>query len=163
MKIDEETIKTWIVDEGIFRENKVDDDADFHFIVEFPRDNVMDIIKPKGKDSIIMVCATQVSPQHSELMMNAKQEIKDSFILKVNMELNRFLIDTQLAINQQTGLLQQFVITDQIFEDGLTKHALFSSLKRVFKAKLQCVWLIDKTFGNISHKSEPSNENSMFI
>ena len=33
MTISEETIKDWIVDEGIFREKKLEDNADFHYIV----------------------------------------------------------------------------------------------------------------------------------
>ena len=48
----------------------------------------------------------------------------------------------------------------QIFEDGLTKDMLIRTMKRVFKAKLHCIWLIDKKFGSLP---APSNENDMFI
>lgn len=162
--IEEDVIKNWIVDEGIFREKKVDENSDFHFIVEFPNDNIMDVVRPKGKDFIIIACATQVSPQHLELMNNSDQKEKSKFLLKLNMEVNRFLVDCQLAVDQSTNLLQQYVITYQIFDDGLTKNYLYDSLKRVFKAKIQCVWLIEKTFGTINESiQEPSNENSMFI
>ena len=161
--IREEDVKNWIVDEGIFREIKPDNDADFHFIVEFPKDNIMDIVKPIGKDFIIIACATQVSPQHLELMSKADLSKRHEFILDVNMEINKFLVDCQLAINNENNLLQQFVITDQIFSDGISKNNLFLSLKKVFKSKLQCVWLIEKTFGVTSPTPAPSNENSMFI
>ena len=63
------------------------------------------------------------------------------------MEINKFLVDCQLAVDQNTNLLQQYVITYQIFEDGISKNSLYDALKRVFKAKIQCVWLIEKTFG----------------
>ncbi|MBR5953855.1 MAG: DUF2299 family protein, partial [Methanobrevibacter sp.] len=77
---------------------------------------------------------------------------------------NQFLVDCQLAVEQNSNILQQYVITYQIFDDGITKNNLFDAFKRVFKAKIQCVWLIEKTFGSIKHKpTEPSNENSMFI
>lgn len=162
--IKEEKIKDWIVDEGIFREKKVDDNSDFHFIVEFPKDNIMDVVKPKGKDFIIIACATQVSPQHLELMVDSTPKEKSKFLLKLNMEINRFLVDCQLAVDQSTNLLQQYVITYQIFDDGLTKNSLYDALKRVFKAKIQCVWFIEKTFGTINDlPQEPSNEDSMFI
>lgn len=162
--IDENKIKDWIVDEGIFREKKFDENSDFHFIVEFPNDNIMDVVKPKGKDFIIIACATQVSPQHLELMDTSSPKERSKFLLKANMEINRFLVDCQLAVDQSTNLLQQYVITYQIFEDGLTKNYLYDSLKRVFKAKLQCVWLIEKTFGTVNgNVQKPSNENSMFI
>ena len=164
MTINEEDVKNWIVDEGTFREKKVDDNADFHFIVEFPKDNIMDVVKPKGKDFIVVACANQVSPQHLELMAAASDSEKAKFLLKTNMEINRFLVDCQLAVDQSTNLLQQYVITYQIFDDGLTKNSLFDALKRVFKAKIQCVWLIEKNFGIVNNiPSKPSNENSMFI
>ena len=162
--IKEETIKDWIVDEGIFREKKLDDNADFHYIVEFPKDNIMDVVKPREKDFIVIACATQVSPQHLELMNNSSPKERSEFLLDANMEINKFLVDCQLAIDQNTNFLQQYVITYQIFNDGVSKNSLYDALKRVFKAKIQCVWLIEKTFGTInSVPVEPSNENSMFI
>ena len=164
MTINEETIKDWIVDEGIFREKKLEDNADFHYIVEFPKDNIMDVVRPKGKDFILIACATQVSPQHLELMTTSSPKERSDFILDVNMSLNQFLVDVQLAVDQSTNLLQQYVITYQIFDDGLSKNNLYDALKRVFKAKIQCVWLIERAFGTVnSNISEPSNENSMFI
>jgi hypothetical protein len=57
--------------------------------------------------------------------------------------------------------LHQFVITEQIFEDGLTKDMLYRTLKRVFKAKLHVIWLIDRKFSNIN--IAPQNQNDMFI
>ena len=163
-KIDEHKVKDWIVDEGIFREKKVDDNADFHYILEFPKDNIMDFVKPKGKDFILIACATQVSPQHMELMAAASPQKRAEFILEANMEINKFLVDCQLAVDQESNLMQQYVITYQIFADGISKNSIFDALKRVFKAKIQCVWLIEKNFGIVNAApSKPSNENSMFI
>ena len=162
--VDEEIIKNWIVDEGIFREKKVDDNADFHYIIEFPKDNIMDVVKPKGKDFVLIACATQVSPQHLELMNDSSPKQRSNFLLDVNMGINQFLVDCQLAVDQNTNLLQQYVITYQIFDDGLSKNNLFDALKRVFKAKIQCVWLIERTFGTENDTpAKHSNENSMFI
>lgn len=157
--IEETTIKQWLLDEDILREMKYDENADYHFIVEFPKDNIMDIVKPKGKDCIIVACATQVSPEHKNLMIPTDTKTKKDFILELNMALNSFLVDYELQINQD--ILQQFIITDQIFEDGLTKDAFIRTMKRVFKSKLQCIWLIDKCFGRLPPR--PSNENDMFI
>lgn len=162
--IKEEKIKNWIVDEGIFREKKLDDNADFHYIIEFPNDNIMDVVRPKGKDFVIIACATQVSPQHLELMASSSSEVRNNFLLDANMSINQFLVDCQLAVDQSSNILQQYVITYQIFDDGISKNNLFDAFKRVFKAKIQCVWLIERTFGTVKNTpTEPSNENSMFI
>ena len=157
----QETIEKWLMDEDLLREMKYDENADFHFIVEFPKDNIMDVVKPKGKDCIVIACATMVSPEHKNLMIPADPMVKKDFILDLNFGLNSFLIDYELQINQD--ILQQFVISDQIFEDGLTKDAFIKTLKRVFKSKLHCVWLIDKKFGRIPLQANVSNENDMFI
>lgn len=157
----QETIEKWLMDEDLLREMKYDENADFHFIVEFPKDNIMDVVKPKGKDCIVIACATMVSPEHKNLMIPADPMVKKDFILDLNFGLNSFLIDYELQINQD--ILQQFVISDQIFEDGLTKDAFIKTLKRVFKSKLHCVWLIDKKFGRIPPQANVSNENDMFI
>lgn len=156
--INEKTIKKWLIDEDMLREMKYDENADFHFIVEFPKENIMDIVKPKQKDCIVIACATQVSPEHINLMIPADQQTKKDFILDLNFGLNNFLVDYELQVHNE--MLQQFIITDQIFEDGLTKDAFIKTLKRVFKSKLHCIWLIDKKFGNVSF---PNNENDMFI
>ena len=161
MAIDKEVVKDWIVDQGMFRESKEEDNSDFHYVVEFPRDNIMDVVKPKGKDCIVVACATQVSPEHLNLMSQAELKTQKSFILDLNIGLNKFLVDYELQINQ--NLLQQFIVTDQIFEDGLTKNEFIKTLKRVFKSKLHCIWLIDKKFGSINPQEKPANENSMFV
>ena len=154
----EKNIEKWLLDEDILREMKYDENADFHYIAEFPKDNIMDVVKPKDKDYIVVACATQVSPQHLDLMKMADSKTNKNFILDLNMSLNQFLVDFELQVNN--NILQQFVVTEQIFEDGITKNEFFRSLKRVFKAKLQCVWLIDKTF--VSNPIQ-TNENDMFI
>ena len=46
------------------------------------------------------------------------------------------------------------------FEDGLTKHEMVRTLKRVFKSKLHCIWLINEKF---SSNTVVSNENDMFV
>ena len=108
--IDEKTIKKWLLDEDMLREMKYDENADFHFIVEFPKENIMDIVKPKQKDCIVIACATQVSPEHINLMIPADQQTKKDFILDLNFGLNNFLVDYELQVNNE--MLQQFIITD---------------------------------------------------
>ncbi|MCQ2971220.1 hypothetical protein SAMN05216439_0539 [Methanobrevibacter gottschalkii] len=146
--INEKTIEKWLLDEDMLREMKFDENADFHFIIEFPKDNIIDIVKPKQKDCIVFACATQVSQEHINLMVSADLKTKKDFILELNFGLNNFLVDYELQIHDE--MLQQFIITDQIFEDGLTKDNFIKTIKRVFKSKLHCIWLIEKKFNNPS-------------
>ena len=156
----EENVRKWLSDEDLLREVKYDENADFHFIVEFPKDNIMDVVKPKGNDCIVIACATQVAPEHLNLMNQADTLTKKDFIMELNFGLNSFLVDFELQVSND--ILQQFIVTDQIFEDGLTKNEFIKTLKKVFKSKLHCIWLIDQKFGR-STVNATSNENDMFI
>ncbi len=157
----EENIKNWLIEEGMLREKKVDENAEFHYIIEFPKDNIMDVVKPKGKDCIVVGCATQVAQEHMDLMIESTPENRRNFLLDLQIGINRYLVDFELNVNQD--LLQQFIVTDVIFEDGLNKNEFIRTVKRVFKAKLHCIWLIEKKFGSIHTSPQPSNENSMFV
>lgn len=157
----EENVRQWLSEEDLLREVKYDENADFHYIIEFPKENIMDVVKPEGKDCLIVACATQVAPQHLELMKQADNKTQKDFILDLNFGLNNFLVDFELQVAQD--ILQQFVVTEQLFEDGITKNEFFRTLKRVFKAKLHCIWLIDKTFGSVQINVTPSNQNDMFV
>ena len=157
----EENVRQWLSEEDLLREVKYDENADFHYIIEFPKENIMDVVKPTGKDCLIIACATQVAPQHLDLMRQADKKTQKDFIMDLNFGLNNFLVDFELQVSND--ILQQFVVTEQVFEDGLSKNELFRTLKRIFKAKLHCIWLIDKTFGTLQINITPSNENDMFI
>ena len=157
----EENVKNWLSEEDMLREVKYDENAEFHFVIEFPKDNIMDVVQPKGSDCIIIACATQVADEHKSMMMNSDDITKQDFLAVLNMSLNSFLVDFEIQVNN--NILQQFVVTDQIFEDGLSKNELVRTLKKVFKAKLQCIWLMNKTFADMSISTQPSNENDMFI
>lgn len=157
----EEQVKQWLTEEDFLREIKYDESAEFHFIIEFPKDNIMDVVKPIDKDCIVIACATQVAPQHRDLMKASDIKTQKDFIMELNFGLNQFLVDYELQINQD--ILQQFVITEQIFEDGLTKNEFVKTIKKVFKSKLHCIWLIDKKFANVSIAPNSSNQNDMFI
>ena len=157
----EENVRQWLSEEDLLREDKYDENADFHYSIEFPKENIMDVVKPAGKDCLIVACATQVAPQHLDLMKQADNKTQKDFIMDLNFGLNNFLVDFELQVAQD--ILQQFVVTEQIFEDGITKNEFFRTLKRIFKAKLHCIWLIDKTFGSVQINVTPSNQNDMFV
>ena len=157
----EKDVEKWLSEEDLLREMKYDENADFHYIIEFPNDNIMDVVKPKDKDCVVIACATQVAPQHQNLMISSDKNTQREFIMELNFGLNQFLVDYELKVSND--ILQQFVITEQIFEDGFTKNELIRTVKRIFKSKLHCIWLIDQKFGNVAVNATPSNENDMFI
>ncbi len=156
--IDKNIIQKWLVDEGMFKNEIPDNNSNFHFVVNYPENHVMDLIQPLGKNDMILIgCATEIDPNQIDLIKNAKKKVKQNFIWDIRFTLNNFLLDFELA--HPNDELQRFVITDEIYEDGLTKNSLMMSIKKVFKGKLQCIWMLDRTFGENPNIIEHHNDN----
>ena len=82
--IDEKQIQDWLVEEGIFRQKIPDDNSNFHFLINYPNNNALDVICPKGKDDqIIIGCATEVSQQEQALIHNTKKAVNQEFIWNI--------------------------------------------------------------------------------
>ncbi len=50
----EDKVQKWLSDIGIFRQKVPDDNTNFHFIINYPEENVMDVIQPKGASDLIV-------------------------------------------------------------------------------------------------------------
>ncbi|MDR3292375.1 MAG: DUF2299 family protein [Methanobrevibacter sp.] len=160
--INEREIQDWLVEEGFFKEKIHDEHSIFHFIVNYPDNNIIDLIQPKGKgDMIVIGCATNISPEHLDIIMKSSMDKKVELIWNFKYTVNQFLLDFQ--IQHPDNILQMFVISSTIYEDGLTKHNLISEIKKIFKAKLQCLLQMEKIFNTeISEKSVKYDDDRMF-
>jgi len=112
----------------------------------FGKDHMMDLISPKGKEDMILIgCATEIAEEQKNLIKKAPIQVNENFIWAIRFNLNQFLVDFELE--HPNSQLEKFLITEEIFEDGLSKNELIHTFKRIYKAKLQCLWLLEKTFG----------------
>jgi hypothetical protein len=160
--MNEKEIQDWLVEEGFFKEKVYDEHSNFHFIIKYPENNIIDLIQPKGKgDMIIIGCATNLSPEHLDLIIASSMDEKTELIWNFKHIINQFLLDFQIEHPDNT--LQMFVISSTIYEDGLTKHNLIFEIKKIFKAKLQCLLHMEKIFKmGINEKSAKYHEDGMF-
>lgn len=158
--IDEKKVQDWLVDEGYFKEKIYDEEANFHFIINYPADHIIDLIQPKGKNDVILVgCATEMSPEQLKFIKSSNTEKKKKYIWDIRLSLNKFLLDFNLE--HPNDELERFVITDEIYDDGLTKNSLIFTIKKVFRGKLHCIWLTEKTFGSSEDSIDESER--MFV
>lgn len=159
-KIDD-TVQKWLSDVGIFRNKMPDDNTNFHFIINYPEENVMDVIQPKGNlDLVVIGCATNVSPEHLNKMRSLSDSKKEEFIWDFRYMLNDKGVDFQLS--HPNNVLESFLITTEIYEDRLTKDRLISTIKTVFRAKIQCVWKIQQEFG-MEDEGSSAVSDSMYV
>ena len=154
MAIDEEQVRNWLLEEDIIREKIYDENANFHYLINFPNNNTMDIINPKSKEDVLIIgCATEVSQEEQRIIKSSPKDMNQEFIWKIRFSLNEMLLDFELE--HPNDQLTRFIITEDIFEDGLTKHTLIKTIKKVFKGKLQCIWILGKTYGSIQENTLP--------
>lgn len=158
----ENKIQKWLSDEGLFRQKVPDDNANFHFMINYPEGHVLDIIQPKGKEDMVLIaCATNVSPEHQTEIRKLNTDKKDKFMWEFRFLLNNQFVDFQLQ--HPENVLQSFLITDEIFEDGLTKDRLISSVKKIFRAKLQGIWKIQMEFGMHEDSLQNTQQDNMYV
>ena len=154
MAIDEEQVRNWLLEEDIIREKIYDENANFHYLINFPNNNTMDIINPKSKEDVLIIgCATEVSQEEQRIIKSSPKDMNQEFIWKIRFSLNEMFLDFELE--HPNDQLTRFIITEDIFEDGLTKHVLIKSIKKVFKGKLKCMWILGKTYGSIQNNINP--------
>lgn len=158
----ENKVQKWFSDEGLFRQKVPDDNANFHFIINYPEGHVLDVIQPKGKnDMILIACATNVSPEHQVEIRKLSPEKRDMFMWEFRFLLNNQSVDFQLQ--HPDNVLQSFLITEEIFEDGLSKDRLISSVKKIFRAKLQGIWKIQMDFGMNGDEASTIHRDDMYV
>lgn len=161
MKNLENKIQKWLSDEGLFRQKVPDENSNFHFLIHYPEGHVMDVIQPKGKmDMVIIGCATNVSKEHLDEMNKMSLKDREDFIWDFRFSLNNYSVDFQIQHPQ--NVLNNFIVTKEIFEDGLTKDKLISTIKKIFRAKIQGVWRIQKKFG-VHEKDGKGASDSMYV
>ena len=157
----EDNVQKWLSDVGVFRQKIPDDNTNFHFIINYPEDNVMDVMQPKQNlDLVVIGCATNVSPEHLTEIRNLSPKKRDNFIWDL-----RFMINTQgvdFQLQHPENVLESFLVTAEIFEDGLSKDKLISTVKNVFRAKIMCVWKIQRELG-FEEEGKSNTSDSMYV
>lgn len=155
-------VQKWLSDEGLFRQKVPDDNANFHYMISYPEGHILDVLQPKGKnDMVLIACATNVSPEHQTEIRLLDLEKREKFLWKFRFLLNNHSVDFQLQ--HPENVLQAFLITDEIYDDGLSKDRLISTIKRIFRAKLQGLWKIQKEFGTFEEGTQNLHQDNMFV
>ena len=157
--VDKELIMKWLLEENIYKNENSEETSNFHLIINYPEGHMMDVIQPKDKPDVILIgCAFELNPNQLSVINNASNDKKSKFIWDIRLTLNEMLLDFQLE--HPNNVLRKFVITEEIYEDALTKDYLMKTIKKVFKGNLQCLWMIDKTFGNVMNVN---NQNIQYL
>lgn len=155
-------IKQWLIEENLFREEIDDDATNFRFVFAYPEEHFMEIIQPSSKpDMIIVAVTTIVNPDHIEIMKHLPPPQRAEFIWAFRCILNNFFVDFELA--HEDNVLERFSLSDILYEDGVSKDALMRTVRKVWKANLQAIWILQKEFvGSDTQKDQTEIPSSMY-
>lgn len=145
-KIEENTVKNWIIDEDMFVCKIHDENSNFNYQINY-QGMIMNVIQPKvSEDVLVIVCSSEVSPVHREWMENKTMEHRNEFLYEFKFNINSFDVEFDLDIDEDNLMLKGFIIQDVIYSDGLTKDSFMKSLRKINADRLSCVWTIEKYF-----------------
>jgi hypothetical protein len=120
-------------------------------------------VQPASSPDLVLVLSpTSVSPEHRQIMEKSGPEQRAEFIWALRFVMNTFPVDFEM--DHPENILAKFTITDIIYEDGLSKDRLMASIRKVWKANLQVIWILQKEFGTPEPEpKEPGAEGVMYM
>lgn len=143
-----EKIARWLVEEGQFNRYLEHPNANWVLLANHPKNQptTVSIINPLASpDQVLVEVSVNIADDVQQLFHKLSQPQRESVLRQLSMELNRFPISFGMIHPQ--GVLKQLVLQQEIFSDGLSKHALFTAIQNVYKAFLQSQWLLQKELG----------------
>jgi hypothetical protein len=141
----QERIKQWLIEEGMFQEEIEDKESRFRFLFQFPEDHFMEILSPlSSPDLVVVLSPTTISEDQIALMEKVPPDHRAEFIWALRFVMNTFSLEFEMT--HPDNILQKFLISDLVYEDGLTKDRLMISIRKIWKANLQVIWILQKEF-----------------
>ena len=139
-------VKSWLIEEGIFKSEVPDENADWHYVVEFPigSGQVSDIIKVKGKDIVVVVSGIILADEHYRALHSLPPEKKKKLIFKWKMDL--LFRKAEFRMLPDAENLRQIEFQIPIYLEELSKPKLMEALREIFKCKLYVIWSVNHEF-----------------
>ena len=145
----EETIRNWCEDEGIFRIKHKEDEISkrnlFVFDIDYPYNHPrpvrMQVFVPKGKDFVVILCSTKISPIHIKALKSDKKVVQDfinNFIDKM------YLMQVDYNIRSPKDYPDAWALSERIFFDGLTKNEFYRSIKKIYNAHMYANLILNR-------------------
>ena len=139
-------VKQWLMEEGILKAEVPDENAEWHYVVEFPpgSNQISDVVKPAGKDFILVISGLVLSEKHYKALHSLPHDKKKNLIHKWKMDLLFRKAEFRMLPNAES--LQRIDFTIPIYLEDLRKSVLFDALREIFRCKLYVIWNLQHEF-----------------
>lgn len=144
----QEKVKTWLVQEGLFKSADQPENLYFQIAAEFPAKSGrhLSIIQPKShEDMIVVFSRIRLADSHQKALSAMPPKERDRLLWQMRYDL--LFQDSSFEIEPGGGDLQSIRFTQEIYYDGLTKNELMQAIRINFKCELYVVWKFQEIFG----------------
>ena len=144
----QEKIKTWLVQEGLFKEELETENLYFQLAAEFPAKSGrhLSIIQPKNhEDMIVVFSRIRLADAHQKALAAMPPKSRERFLWQMRYDL--LFQDSSFEIEPGGSDLQSIRFMREIYYDGLTKNKLMEAIRENFKCELYVVWKFQEIFG----------------
>jgi hypothetical protein len=144
----QEKIKTWMVQEGLFKEELQAENLYFQIAAEFPAKSGrhLSIIQPKDhEDMIVVFSRIRLADSHQKALSAMPPKERERLIWQMRYDL--LFHDSSFEMEPGGGDLMSIRFTREIYYDGLTKNLLMQAIRENFKCELYVVWKFQEIFG----------------
>ncbi len=141
-----EVVKGWLMEEGILKAEVPDDNAEWHFLVEFPQSSnqMNDVLKLKDRDIVLVVSGIVLSEEHYKALHSLPTDKKRALIHRWKMDLLFRSAEFRMIPNAEN--VRQIEFQVPIYVEELTKPELMRALREIFKCKLYIIWSVNYEF-----------------
>lgn len=150
-------IYEWLAEEGMFRKEVENDQASFHFSINYPVGSPyhIEVLKPRDmKDGILIITVLSVAPSHKTALAKLSAEQKKPLIHELKIRLLHR--SPGFSVREKDGIWDAVQFQIRLFYDNLTKTVLHGAIDDIFRSMLTVVWTFGHHFGIPSgQKKEP--------
>jgi len=156
-----ETILKWLKENHHQIDEFKDENANFHFEIDFPVGTMKKqrIIQPKDYPQLILVLnGVSIAPEHAEKLKKMTEEQREEFYNEIRKELMFSEVSYDLNLDQE-GIAKQVQFSYEFYFDGLTKTQTFKALLFNYRVLMYFVTKFNDKFGIPEMKQAPETLN----
>ncbi len=150
-------IKTWLTEEGMYKDKTADDKTYFHFIGESPPSSgqLFEIIQPKNRDDLVVIARGLIfSPVHLEKLREMSAAERTEFLWDIKFGL--LFRESGFQMMPDGNNPERIQFTREIYYDGLNKNKLMETIRENSLCSLFVIWKLMERFGEVASGTEPS-------
>jgi hypothetical protein len=147
-------LQGWLVEEGFLLRKEDNPQANFQYAVTSPVGINLVVLQQLGKkDQIVVAGVVNIEDQVQKKILELSDSERGDFLwdLRFSLLLSHFQFQFQ---PQGADVMQQIMIVDPMWYDGITKDTFMKSLSTVTNGVLLVLWKIVRKFGGQLPKQE---------